>query len=72
MESLLKDCEAQMAKRIEMLDRELMKTRTGRASVSIVDGVRVNYYGTPTPLNQVASVSTPDARTVLVNPLKKK
>ena len=72
MESLLKDCEAQMAKRIEMLDRELMKTRTGRASVSIVDGVRVNYYGTPTPLNQVASVSTPDARTVLVNPFEKK
>lgn len=72
MDNFIKDCESQMAKRIEMLDRELLKTRTGRASVNIVDGIRVNYYGTPTPINQVASVSTPDARTVLINPFEKK
>ena len=72
MNSLVKECADIMAKKIESLDRELLKTRTGRASVSIVDGIRVNYYGTPTLLNQMASVSTPDARTVLINPFEKK
>jgi ribosome recycling factor len=44
------------------------RVRTGRASLAILDGVRVNYYGAPTPLAQVASLSVPDARTILIQP----
>ena len=46
----------------------LKKVRTGRAQISMLDNVRVNYYGTPTPLNQVSAVSTPDAKTFLIAP----
>ena len=51
---------------IKSLKEHLGKVRTGRASVSLLDGVMVDYYGTPTPLKQVANLSTPDARTVQV------
>lgn len=47
---------------------ELKKVRTGRAQVSMLDPIKVNYYGTPTPLNQVAALSTPDARSFLISP----
>lgn len=60
-----------MKKKVESLERDLHKTRTGRASVSMLDGIRVDYYGTPTPLNQVASLSTPDARTIVISPFEK-
>ena len=66
------ECDKQMDKSISSLDRELTRVRTGRASISLLDGIRVDYYGTPTPLNQVASLSTPDARTLLVSPFEKK
>lgn len=69
---IVKECQQAMAKRMEALDRDLAKVRTGRASVSILDGIRVNYYGTMSPLNQVASLSTPDARTILIAPFEKK
>ena len=46
--------------------------RTGRANLALLDGVRVDYYGTPTPLNQVASLSTPDARLIMIKPWEKK
>lgn len=58
----------QMEKAIQALQGELKKVRTGRAQVSMLDGIRVNYYGTPTPLNQVAALSTPDARSFLISP----
>lgn len=63
-----KNAQAQMEKSIASLGEELKKIRTGRAQVSMLDNVRVNYYGTPTPLSQVASISTPDAKSFLIAP----
>lgn len=57
-----------MEKALLALNTELKKVRTGRAQVSMLDSIRVNYYGTPTPLNQVAALSTPDARSFLISP----
>jgi len=72
MEESVTQCKADMEKRIKALDNELMKVRTGRASVSIFDNVKVDYYGAPTPLNQVAALATPDARTIVITPFEKK
>ncbi|HZS39000.1 MAG TPA: ribosome recycling factor [Polyangia bacterium] len=69
---ILKDLDGGIAKAHDSLKRELAKVRTGRASLSLIDGVRVDYYGTPTPLNQVASCSTPDARLIVIKPWEKK
>jgi len=69
---ILKELEASIVKAQDSLKRELAKVRTGRANLAILDGVRVDYYGTPTPLNQVASVSTPDARLIVIKPWEKK
>lgn len=60
-----------MEKTIEHLDNELMRIRAGKANVHIVDGVMVDYYGTPTPLNQVSNISTPDAKTIMIQPWEK-
>ncbi len=57
-----------MNKSIESLGNELKKVRTGRAQVSMLDSIKVDYYGNPSPLNQVASVSCPDAKSFLVAP----
>lgn len=57
-----------MEKALSSLKGDLQKVRTGRAQVSMLDGIKVNYYGTPTPLNQVAAISTPDARSFLISP----
>ena len=57
-----------MDKAVSSLVGELKKVRTGRAQVSMLDNIKVNYYGTPTPLNQVAALSTPDARSFLISP----
>jgi ribosome recycling factor len=59
---------AAMDKAVDSLTRELSKVRTGKANVSMLDAVRVNYYGTPTPISQVAAVSCPDARSFLIAP----
>ena len=56
---------------LEHLRRELSKLRTGRASINILDGIKVEYYGTPTPLNGVASVSVPEARLIVIKPWDK-
>jgi len=72
LSKILKECDDLMKKKLDHLDRELQKTRTGRASTSILDGIRVDYYGTPTPINQVASLATPDARTIVISPFEKK
>jgi ribosome recycling factor len=57
-----------MQKSIDSLEKDFSKLRTGRASTALVDSIRVEYYGTPTPLNQVASVSIPDSRTISIAP----
>jgi ribosome recycling factor len=59
---------ARMKKSIEALRHELSKMRTGRATVSLLDDVRVDYYGTQTPLNQMASLTVPDPRTIVIQP----
>ncbi len=71
-EEIIKDCRQEMDKRTQALDKDLSRVRTGRASVSLLDGVKVDYYGAPTPLNQVASVATPDARSIVISPFEKK
>jgi len=55
-------------KSIEILRKDLAKMRTGRASVSMLDGIKVDYYGTPTPLNQLANLSAPEPRQIIVQP----
>ena len=60
-----------MKKALEALRHELAKMRTGRASLSVLDDVRVDYYGTPTPLNQIATLSVPEARLIVVKPWEK-
>ena len=65
---IIKSLQGDIEKAIEAFRRELGKVRTGRANLSFLDGVRVEYYGTPTPLNQVASVAVADARLITVKP----
>lgn len=60
-----------MEKALEHLDNELVRIRAGKANVHILDGVMVDYYGVETPLNQVSNISTPDAKTILVQPWEK-
>ncbi len=71
-EGIVKDARARMKKSIETVSDELAKIRTGRANTSLLDHISVEYYGNPTPLNQVATVSVMDARTLSVNPWEKK
>ena len=68
MQTVLKDVEARMASALEALGKEFASVRTGRASAALLDPIRVDYYGNPTPINQMASISTPDARTLVIQP----
>lgn len=68
MEELVKDTSARMERSIEAFRKELGKVRTGRASFSLLDGVKVDYYGTPTPLQQVGTLSVPESRLITVTP----
>ena len=72
VDDVLKDLDGDLAKAHEALKRELAKVRTGRANLAILDGVRVDYYGTMTPLNQVASLAVADPRLITVKPWEKK
>ena len=65
------DTETRMKKAVDSLRHEMTKIRTGRANASLLDHVFVEYYGNPTPLNQVATVSSSDSRTLLVTPFEK-
>ncbi len=67
-ENVLKDADIRMRKAIASLEHDLSGIRTGRASPALLDGLRVDYYGTPTPLNQLAGVSAPEARMLVVQP----
>ena len=68
MKADLKPFEHKMNKTIEVLGKELAAIRAGRANPGVLDRITVEYYGAPTPLNQVAAVSTPDPRTLAVQP----
>ena len=67
-----KTAEQKMSKSIEALKHDFAKVRTGRAHAGLLDHIHVDYYGSPTPLNQVASVTLADARTIGVQPFEKK
>jgi ribosome recycling factor len=66
-----RDAENRMNKTIEALVRELSGIRTGKATTTILDGIRVDYYGNPTPLKQIASVAAPDPKLLVVQPWEK-
>ena len=68
---ILEDTKERMDKSIQFLISELKKIRAGKAMPSMLDGVMVEYYGTPTPILQVASITTPDSRTIFVKPWEK-
>ena len=68
MQAVLKDMETRMNAALDGLGREFATVRTGRASTALLDSIRVDYYGNPTPISQMATVSTPDARTLVVQP----
>jgi ribosome recycling factor len=65
------DADERMGKSLEVLGGVLARIRTGRANPSLLDGITIDYYGTETPLNQVASVNTEDARTLVISPWEK-
>ena len=60
--------ESRMSAAVEAMDRDFNHIRTGRASTSLVERIQVDYYGTPTPLNQLASISVPESTTVVIQP----
>jgi ribosome recycling factor len=68
IESMYQETRESMKKSIDALENDLKKIRTGRASLSILDDIRVDYYGTLTPLNQMASLSTPESRLIMIQP----
>ena len=67
-DAIFKEMKDKMDKAIDVFHRELAKLRTGRASLSILEGVRVDYYGTPTQINQLATMSVPESRLITIQP----
>jgi ribosome recycling factor len=68
IESIYQETRESMNKSIDALKNEFKRVRTGRASPSLLDGIRVEYYGTITPLNQMASLSVPESRLIIIQP----
>ncbi len=71
MDKVIKQLEEKMGKAMEAMAHSFLKLRTGRASVSILDDIKINYYGELTPIKQLSSVSTPEARLIVVQPWDK-
>lgn len=71
LDEVISESKDSMGRAVESLKREMSKVRTGRASVSLLDDVRVDYYGTPTPLNQVGTLAVPEARLITITPWEK-
>ena len=67
-ETILIVCEEKMEKTLESLKKEVSLIRTGRANPAVLNGVSVNYYGVDTPLNQISSISVPEAQTLMIKP----
>ena len=68
IDSVYRDSKENMGKVIEALKKELKRVRTGRASLSLLDGIKVDYYGTLTPLNQIATLAAPESRLITIQP----
>lgn len=71
IKDVLKDSETKMTKAVEALQRDLATLRTGRASAKLVDHIRADYYGTPTPIGQLANITIPDPRMITIQPWDK-
>lgn len=71
MNEIIKDAKIRMDKSIESFRHEISKIRTGKATTALLDGIKVNYYGTSTPLNQMANVSVMDSHTLSITPWDK-
>ncbi len=71
MQQIIADTQSNMKKAIAHLESELTKIRAGKATATMLDGIMVDYYGSPTPINQVANITTPDARTISLQPWEK-
>ncbi|MDE3255397.1 MAG: ribosome recycling factor [Bacteroidota bacterium] len=71
MQQIIADTQSNMKKAISHLESELTKIRAGKATATMLDGIMVDYYGSPTPINQVANITTPDARTISLQPWEK-
>ncbi len=71
MQRVIKDAETRMRKSIESYKVEITKLRTGRANPAILDHIRIDYYGSPMPINQVANINATDARTLTISPWEK-
>lgn len=71
LDDIKRDSQARMGKSVEALRHELSHLRTGRASTALVEGIKVNYYGSDVPLNQVATVAVSDARSLTITPYEK-
>ena len=67
-QQILKDAEERMEKALDVFRNDLKGLRTGRASPGMLDALRVEYYGSPTPIKQIASVTTPDAQSIVIKP----
>ncbi len=70
-EKVFENMESSMEKAIAAYQKELNRLRTGRASPALLEGIRVDYYGTPTPINQTASVNIPESRLIVIQPWDK-
>ena len=71
MKSVLKETRARMDRSLEVFDDHIATVRTGRANPAVLNRVHVNYYGASTPLNQLATISSPDPRTLMITPFDK-
>lgn len=72
VDDLFGDAERRMQKAVEALKQDISSIRTGRASSALIERITVDYYGTPTPINQVASISVPEARLLVIQPWDRK
>lgn len=70
-EKVFQEMESSMEKAIGAYQKELSRLRTGRASPALLEGIRVDYYGTPTPINQTASINIPESRLIVIQPWDK-
>jgi ribosome recycling factor len=71
VKEIFNESDQRMKKSIESLKKDFARIRTGRASATLLDGISVDYYGSPMPVNQVAAISIPDARMIMIQPWEK-
>jgi len=68
LEEIISKTKEQMTKSLEFFKQQIAKVRTGRANASILDNIKVDYYGSPTPITQIATINVPDAKTIVIQP----